>query len=99
MMGGTERGHVILICVGSYLFVRGQVGGGGDLNGLSRMLSVCYKTIQQLVCQTNMSHLSGRCQTSDLCTGDGLSRGTSIKSGGKWLHLLTVASCQTAVTL
>lgn len=46
-MGGIEWGHVIPICVGSYLFVWGQ-GGGGDWNGLSRMLSLSYKTFNIL---------------------------------------------------
>lgn len=54
MTSGIEWGHVICVCLGSYLSVRGQ-GGGGDCNGLSRMLSRCY------IQQTNISHLSQHC--------------------------------------
>ncbi len=70
MMGGIEWGHVIPICVGSYLFVWGQ-GGGGDLKWFVKNVVIVLQNIQQPVCRTKISQLSQRCQASDLCTADG----------------------------
>lgn len=76
-----------LFVFGSYLFVRGQ-RGGWDSNGLSRILSLWY--IQQPVCETNVSQLSGCCQTSGLCSDEGL------RSSQRWLHHPYDASYESA---
>lgn len=69
MMGGIEWAHVILICVGSYLFARGQGGVGGGLKWFVKDVVTVLQNIQQPACQTNISHLSQRCQTSDPVRG------------------------------
>lgn len=65
-MGTCHLCWVIFICVGS--------GRRQGLKWFVRNLVTVLQSIQQPVCQTNISLLSKHCQTSDQCTHDGLSK-------------------------